>query len=194
MKRRPFVVGLVIATMAGCALDAWSADAVAPGVTLKIAWMRPAAAGMSDAQAYVDIVNDSGSDLELVGASSSIAKKIELVQVTLKSDTLEQKVVATMPVPGGKTTRLAYRGNHLRLLEITRDAGNGSVVPLTLAFKSAEGKDVTASINVQVRGLLSPQQMPALGAREAAPAGKDALPAAKEPAPAATEATTAPVK
>ena len=185
--------------MAGAAPCACAADVVAPGVTLKVAWMRPAAAGMSDVQAYVDIVNESGGDLELIGASSPFAKKVELVQVTMKSDALEQKAVASMPVPGGKTTRLAYRGSHLRLVEFTKDVGNGSVVPVTLAFKSAEGKDVTATVNVQVRGLLSPQQMstqpmPVTGAKEPAPVTKETLPAAKEATPAVNEAAPAAAK
>ena len=193
MKVRSLVLGLVIAAVAGAAPCAWAADAIATGVTLKVAWLRPAAAGMAEAMAYVDIVNDSGGDLELVGASTPFAKKIELVQVTMTTDARERKVVASMAVPGGKTTRLAFNGSHLRLVEITKDFGNGIAVPLTLAFKQPDGKDVTASVNAQVRGMLTPQQMPALVIREPAPAAKEAAPAAKEAAPAAKEAAP-PVK
>jgi len=143
-------------------------------VTLKAAWLRPAAAGMGEAPAYVDIVSEA--DLELVGASTPVAKKVELVLVSLRNDPPEQKVVATLPVPAGQTTRLAYRGSHLRLVEITRSFGNGTSVPLTLAFKSKDGKDVSATIDAQVRGLLQPQQMPAL-MMEPAPAPKAPAPA-----------------
>jgi hypothetical protein len=107
----------------------------------------------------------------------------------MNKDAPEEKVVASMPVPAGKTTRLAFRGSHLRLVDITRDFGNGMVVPLILSFKSADGKEVTAAIDAQVRGLLSPQQMRAIVPIEAAPAGKEA-PAAgakKDPAPAGAQ-------
>lgn len=203
------LLGVAAACVFAAGLGASAADTTADktaatGVTLKIAWLRPAAAGMAEAMAYVDIVNETGGDLELVGASTPFAKKIELVQVTMKTDAREQKVVASMPVPGGKTTRLAYNGSHLRLVEITKDFGNGTPVPLTLAFKSAAGKDVTATINAQVRGMLSPQHMPATVLREPAPAAKEAVPEAKEakeaaPAskdavPAAMEAAPTPAK
>ena len=152
-----------------------AADPITANVVLKTAWLRPAAAGMAEAQAYVDIVSET--DLELVGASTPFAKQVELVQVTMKNDLPEQKVVKSMPVPGGKTTRLAYRGSHLRLVEITTSFGNATKVPLTLAFKSSDGRDVTATIDAQVRGLLLPQQMPATLAKDPEPATKDAPPA-----------------
>ena len=134
--------------------------ALADEVTLKAAWLRPATAGMREAQAYVDIVSET--DFDLVGASTPFAKKVELVLVSMNNEPPEQKVVATLPVPAGRTTRLAYRGSHLRLVEITRSFGNGTTVPLTLAFKSRDGKDVSSTVDAQVRGLLlQPQQMPA---------------------------------
>ena len=165
--------------VAACAFAAACVAAAgdpAPGITLKTAWLRPAAAGMAEAQAYVDII--SASDLVLVGASTPFAKKVELVEVTMKDDKPEAKVVASMPVPGGKTTRLAYRGSHLRLVDITKDFGNGTPVPLTLEFKSPDGRQLTASVNATVRGVLLPQQMPATAPTAAEPAASGAAPAA----------------
>ncbi len=157
-----------------CAMSA-ATGALAVEVTLKTAWLRPAAAGMAEALAYVDITSDS--DLELTGASTPVANKVELIQVTIKNDVPgPPQVVTSMRVPAGKTTRLAYRGSHLKLVEITKSFGNGTAVPLTLTFKSPDGKEITAAVDAQVRGLLLPQQMPAV--EDKAPAPKDAIPAA----------------
>jgi len=157
-----------------CAMSA--ACALATEVTLRTAWLRPAAGGMAEALAYVDITSDS--DLELVGASTPFAKKVELVLVTIKDNVpAEPKVVDSLPVPAGKTTRLAYRGSHLRLVEITKSFGNGTAVPLTLLFKSRDGKEVTAAVDAQVRGLLLPQQMPAVVGKEPEPPAKESSPA-----------------
>ena len=161
---------------ATCAM-ASAMGALAGEVTLKSAWLRPAAAGMGEAQAYVDIVSEA--DLELVGASTPVAKKVELVLVAMNNDPPEPKVVSTLPVPAGKTTRLAYRGSHLRLVEITKSFGNGTSVPLTLAFRSADGKDLNATVDAQVRGLLQPQQMPALVTKD-----RESTPEASAPAEA----------
>jgi|KBSSwiStaDraftv2_1062776.scaffolds.fasta_scaffold18440_5 copper(I)-binding protein len=145
------------AALAGCALMV-ATGAAAGDVTLKTAWMRPAGAG-SEAQIYVDIVSDT--DLVLVGATTPVARKVELIQVTVPGEPSDGKVVSSMPVPGGQMTRLAYRGSHLRLVEITKDLGNGTLVPVTLAFKTPEGKAVSASFEAQVRGMLTPRTMPA---------------------------------
>ena len=163
------------------AAGAIPAVANADKITLKYAWMRPAAAGMTEAQAYVDIVSERDGDLELVGAATPFAKKVELVEVTRQGDQTQAKVVASMPVPGGKTTRLPYRGNHLRLVEITKDFGNGTAVPLTLTFKSPDGKELTATIIGEPRGLLLPQQVPASTPKDPEPATKDAAPAGTRP-------------
>ena len=70
--------GLVACALAvaGCATSgamsgamsagAGAADPITANVVLKTAWLRPAAAGMAEAQAYVDIVSET--DLDLVGA------------------------------------------------------------------------------------------------------------------------------
>ena len=171
-----------VAVALAVSLGASAADAPAGSVTLNIGWMRPAAAGMAEAKVYVDIT--SATDLVLVGATTPVARKVELVEVTAKGEQTEAKVVASMPVPGGKTTRLAYLGSHLRLVDITKDLANGNAVPITLAFKSSDGKELTMQFDARVRGLLLPQQMPAIIKPIDEPAAKDAAPSARDTAPA----------
>lgn len=144
---------LGVAAFLAVALPAFAAD-----VTLKSAWMRPAAAGAEAARAYVDI--ESGTTLDLVGASTPVAAKVLLVHVARLDDPESESVVPTMAVPAGTTTRLAYRGDHLRLVGIDRDLANGTPVPLTLLFRDAQGREVRATTQVLVRGLLLPQQIP----------------------------------
>jgi periplasmic copper chaperone A len=138
------------------ALLAFASGAFAD-VTLFNAWMRPAPAGAEAARAYVDIKSDN--TLELVGARTPIAKRVEIVHVGVIGDASTEKVVRTFAVTGGATTRLAYRGDHLRLVAITRDVANGDPVPLTLVFKDDAGKVSEATTQIIVRGLLTPQQM-----------------------------------
>jgi copper(I)-binding protein len=127
-------------------------------VTLKNAWMRPAPSGADAARAYVDIMSDK--TLDLVGASTPVARRVEIVRVRTIGDPSTEEVVKSFAVLGGTTTRLAYRGDHLRLVDVTRDVANGDPVPLTLTFKDASGRRIEASTEVLVRGLLLPQQMP----------------------------------
>ncbi len=175
---------------------AFAGALLAADVTLKNAWMRPAAAGTEQARAYVDIVSDG--TLVLTAAKTAAARKVEIVAVTMKPEALEEKVVTSLPVAAATTTRLAFNGNHLRLVGITRDIGNGDPVPLTLTFKDGSGKRVTATTEITVRGLLRPQQMPAASAAPKAspPAASpaDVAAGANSPLPMAKETGEPPGK
>ncbi len=144
------------------------ASLVAPGIAsaaeivLRNAWMRPAAAGSAAARVYVDIESDVAVDL--VGAASPIAKKVEIVRTAIIGDPTTEKVVKAYPVPARGQTRLAYRGDHLRLVALTGDAFAGTPVALTLTFKDAAGKRIEATTNVLVRGLFgAPPDAPPAG-------------------------------
>ncbi len=147
------VLLLVASTLVG------SAPAGAADIVLRNAWMRPAPAGAESARVYVDIQSDVAVDL--AGATTPIARKVEIVRTGTIGDPATEKVVPTYAVPARTAVRLAYRGDHLRLVGLTRDASNGEPVPLVLVFTDAAGKRTEASVEVTVRGLLMPGQMPA---------------------------------
>lgn len=159
------------------ALLAMAGGAAAAEIKLQNAWMRPAPAGAETAKVYVDIASDTA--LELTGASTPFAKKVDLMLVTVKDTSIDEEVVKSLPVAAGKPTRLAFNGNHLQFAGITLDIGNGVPVPLTLTFKDAAGKEVRARTEILVRGLLRPEQVPA--AAGAAAAGSKPMPAPQEP-------------
>jgi periplasmic copper chaperone A len=147
--------------------------AAAAQVSLQNAWMRPAPAGAATAKAYVDITSDAA--LELIGASTPAAKKVDLVLVTVKDTSVDEKIVKVLSVAAGKPTRLAFNGNHLQLSGITRDIGNGVPVPLTLTFRDAMGKQVQATTDILVRGLLRPEQVPAASTGKHMPAPEEPM-------------------
>ncbi|HTI48326.1 MAG TPA: copper chaperone PCu(A)C [Casimicrobiaceae bacterium] len=141
MKR---VVVACIATL--LALPAYAVD-----IALSSAWMRPADPGEA-ASAYVDIRSDA--PLQLVGASTPLARKVEIVVVERTDGTDPGKVVKVLAVPAGAPLRLAYKGSHLRLVGVKKPLVNGTPVPVTLRFRDKAGKRYTAVADVQVHGLV----------------------------------------
>ncbi len=148
MRRASLVMLLALASTA----------ASAASVELVNAWMRPAAAGADAARAYVDIRSDAS--VELVGASTPVARDVLIVHVGTIGDESTEKVEKSYAVAGGTTTRLAYRGDHLRLVGMKRDVANGDYVPVTLVFEDANGRRFESTARVTVRGLLLPQAIP----------------------------------
>ena len=141
-----------------------AAPAAAAEIKLSSAWMRPAPAG-SDARAYVDIASDV--PLTLVGATTPLARKVELVLLKKYDGTDPGKVVARMPVEPGTPTRLAYKGSHLRLVGVRKDLLPGAPVPVTLQFRDRAGKRFTAQADIRVHGVALP--MPAAPDPDAEP-------------------------
>jgi copper(I)-binding protein len=70
----------------------------------------------------------------------------------------DESVVDSVQVAPGAPTRLAFRGNHLRLLDINRDLLNGEQFPVTLRFADAQGRTVDATATVVVRGFMVPPE------------------------------------
>jgi copper(I)-binding protein len=154
------------ALSAAIVATAFASGAHAATVTLKSAWMRPAAAGTASAQAYVDIVSDAA--LELVEASTPAATTVEVVRVTSTGTASSARVVTTLRIAADAATRLAYLGDYLRLREIRRDLRNGQPVPLILVFKDASGQRIVATTDIVVRGVLLPEHLPRMEEADAA--------------------------
>ena len=150
--------------------------ASAAEILLRNVWMRPAAAGSAAARVYVDIESDVAVDL--VGAASPIAKKVEIVRIGTIGDPATERVVEAYPIAARSQARLAYRGDHLRFVTLTGNAFNGTPVDLTLTFRDAQGRKTEVSSAVLVRGLFAtPPDAPATGG----PAAPGNTPAASPP-------------
>lgn len=134
------------------------AAAHAAEIVVRHAWMRPAAAGADAARAYVDI--DSDTDVDLVRATTPAAARVEIVRTATIGDPATERVLPTYPIAARHTARLAYRGDHLRLVDLARDARNGDTVPLVLEFRDAVGRVDAVLVELSVRGLLMPAQPP----------------------------------
>lgn len=140
--------GLVVAIALACV----TAAAQAAEIAVRNAWMRPAPEGAGAARVYLDIESDV--PVELVGATSPFAMLVEIVRTGEIGDPATETVVAAYPIAPRAEARLAYRGDHLRLVSIVRHARNGEPVPLTLTFKEASGSRLDVPVKVTVRGLL----------------------------------------
>jgi copper(I)-binding protein len=131
---------------------ALAAEVAGAQVTLANAWLRPAAAGQKEAQVYVDI--RAGEALTLVGARSPIARRAELVLLDPPHADGTLRVVGEIAVPANQETRLAFRGSHIRLVDVIRTARPNEHVGLELTFVDAAGKRKVVTTDALVRGVV----------------------------------------
>jgi copper(I)-binding protein len=123
-------------------------------LTAANAWLRPVAAGQKEAQLYVDL--RASEPVKLVAASSPIAKRAELVLLDPPdAQAGKLRTVSEIAVAADTETRLAFRGSHVRLVDITRAANPGEHVAVELTFVDASGRRQSVSTQALVRGLVA---------------------------------------
>ena len=130
------------------------ASVVQAEVAFDDAWMRPAHAGQAQAAVYVDI--RSSEALTLVGASTGVAKRVDLVANDRPGLEGFARVAPSLPLVANGVTRLAYLGSHLRLVDLLRDVRPGERVDVDLVLVDAAGQRRTARLTAQARGIAAP--------------------------------------
>ena len=146
-----FLVSLVMLT--ACATPA----PAGPKVHVENAWARPTTAsaigggsatpemqGMSGMSAsemtsavYFVIVNEGSQADTLIGASTDVAKVVEMHETQIKEDVAEMVPVSRLDIPAGGRIEFKPGGYHVMLIGLTQDLKVGETLKLTLQFEKS---------------------------------------------------------
>ena len=109
------------------------------------AWTR--AAGQNGTGAgFLSIANRGTAADRLVGASSPIARVVEIHTHLREGDILRMRPVAAVDLPPGGTVTLQPGGFHLMLIGLKEPLIQGQTVPVTLRFERAGELQVVLAI------------------------------------------------
>lgn len=137
MRKLLFAVGL-----SGIAL-------AAPKIEVKDAWVREVPPVSSMSAAYMVIENKGDQADKLVGASTNIAKVVEL------HETVGGKMrrIKALEIPPGKSVELKPGGYHLMLINLTEKPKEGQKVEITLKFEKSGDVKVQANVKKAEGGM-----------------------------------------
>jgi iron complex outermembrane receptor protein len=125
-------------------------------------WSRPTPPGVTNAVAYLSLMNRSESEDALVAAHSPAAERVEFHQTTLTDGIARMRPLQQVVVAPGRTVKIEPGGVHLMLVGLRRPLESGALVPLTLEFRRAgrvevqlrvESRDVAGLENEMTRTL-----------------------------------------
>ncbi|BBP02598.1 transporter [Sulfuriferula plumbiphila] len=125
--------------------------AMAADVKVENVWMRATVPGQQVAGAYMDIT--SPVNARLVGVQSAAAGSMEIHFMRIHHGVMEMREVKALPLPRGKTVKLAPGGFHLMLFDLKRPFKTGETVPIKLTIETADKKRETMDVTAQVRDL-----------------------------------------
>lgn len=120
-------------------------------VTAKDAWVRGTVPAMKTTGAFVTLT--STEDAKIISASSPIAKKTEIHTSMMMSGVNHMHAVESIALPAGKPVELKAGGNHVMLMELTRQVVPGETVPITFTIEGKDGKRTQVEVKAEVRPL-----------------------------------------
>lgn len=108
------------------------------------AWIRLPAPGLSVAAGYFDVINQTATPIELVAASSEVARSIEMHTESHDGGTMQMRQVDSVALTPQQTVSFSPGGTHLMLLGM-RQVTSGAV-PITLLFSDGSRKTVSFEV------------------------------------------------
>lgn len=112
--------------------------------TVKDAYMRDSVGGTSAAAVYMTIT--SPTDDKLIGASAPVAKKTDLMTMTMAGGAMGMDYVKVIDLPAGKPVSLNPKGLHVWLADLNKPLKAGQTIQVTLKFEKAGEQRVAVSI------------------------------------------------
>jgi copper(I)-binding protein len=115
------------------------------------AWVRATVPTQSASGAFMTLTADS--DSKLLSVATSVAKIVQIHEMTMNGDVMKMGEVKSVDLPAGKAVKLDPNGYHVMLMGLTAQLKEGETVPLTLTVENAKGEKETIEVKAPVRAL-----------------------------------------
>ena len=154
-KITQILAGAVFLT-ASVSMPSLAQETKAGSMVITQSWSRATPGGAKVAAGYLTIENKGSSADRLLGATTDVAGKVELHEMSMNNGIMNMRPVeGGIVIEPGKVVKLAPNGFHIMLLNLKKPLTKGDKVPVTVEFENA-GK-VTLSLDVQGVGAEGPE-------------------------------------
>ena len=101
--------------------------------------------------AFMVLMNHGAEDDRLIGASSDVAKRVELHTHIEDANGVMQMVEVEegFPIPAGGMHALARGGDHVMFMGLNRTLEQGDIVTLTLTFEKAGDMTIEVPVDLE---------------------------------------------
>jgi periplasmic copper chaperone A len=116
-------------------------------------WARATPAGALTGAVYMTLDNKTSTADRLTGASSDVADKLQIHQMTVVNGVMQMRELTDgLPIPAGGSVTLKPGSYHVMLVGLKKPLAAGETFPLTLTFEKAGNIPVT--VQVQAMGAM----------------------------------------
>jgi periplasmic copper chaperone A len=124
-------------------------------VQVRHPWSRATPPGAKLAVGYMEIRNRGAKLDRVIGASTPLARKVEMHVTTHEDGVARMREVKAFEVPAGQRVEMRPGGSHLMLVDIVRPLAKGERIPLVLRFEHAG--ELAVELDVQELGSRHPR-------------------------------------
>jgi periplasmic copper chaperone A len=120
-------------------------------ITIEQPWARATPVGAKTGAVYMTLDNKSGTADRLTGASSDVADKLQIHEMTVENGVMKMREVAGgLSIPAGGSVTLKPGSYHMMLIGLRKPLTVGEQFPLTLTFEKAG--NIAVTVPVQAMG------------------------------------------
>ncbi len=120
--------------------------ATAP-IAVQQPWARATPTGAKTGAVYMILDNKSANADRLTGASSDVADKAQIHEMSVVNGVMQMRQLADgLPVPAGGSVVLKPGSYHVMLIGLKKPLAVGETFPLTLTFAKAGNISVTVAV------------------------------------------------
>ncbi|MCA8902878.1 MAG: copper chaperone PCu(A)C [Hyphomonas sp.] len=95
----------------------------------------------------------TGQAVDLIGATTEAAERVELHTMAMNDGVMQMRQVESFTAAEGEPIVLERGGNHLMLFGFSPDIQSGDTVELALEFRNSDGESQTIIATADVKGL-----------------------------------------
>lgn len=124
-------------------------------VTVTEPWVRGVVKGQTETGAFMTLKSTEAT--RLIGATSPVAKVVQIHEMKMHGDMMMMRPVKALPVPANTPFELKPEGSyHVMLIGLMKPLAKGDMVPIKLTFSSKGGTKSTVDVQAEVRDLAEP--------------------------------------
>ena len=136
---------------AAAAALSFAMPAFAGDIMVEDAYARTSTMMSKSGAAFMVLMNHGDEDDRLVGATSDVAKRVELHTHKEDANGVMQmlKVEEGFPIPAGGMHALARGGDHVMFMGLNRQLEQGDIVTVTLSFEKAGDMTIEVPVDLE---------------------------------------------
>lgn len=111
--------------------------------------------GMKNGAVFLTLKNSGDKGDALISASSDIAARTELHEMSEESGIMKMRKVEKIDIAADEAVELKSGGYHIMLMDLKKPLKAGDSFPLTLTFESGEKKTVNTAVEARSKAAQS---------------------------------------